>query len=157
MYLNSFSILWSYLLYIFKHFSYVGTLQTGYAYAQASSQDKWQSMRPHAATCPIVLDQGHFTYLGFSVAECPTAPNLAPQHGRDPMLPHILWLRTSPSLSGGLRCWVAPDPAPPHRGGSGAETRPKPLRGQWAMRIKNKPTYARLVCYQGMRACYPST
>jgi hypothetical protein len=55
----------------------VGTLQTGYPYIQASSQDKLWSMHPHTATCP-------------------TAPDLTSQLRWAPMLPRVIWLQTSP-------------------------------------------------------------
>jgi hypothetical protein len=34
----------------------IDTLQTGYPYIQASSQDKLQSVHPHTATCPTAPD-----------------------------------------------------------------------------------------------------
>jgi hypothetical protein len=34
----------------------VGTLQTGYPFIRASSQDKLQGVHPHTVTCPTVPD-----------------------------------------------------------------------------------------------------
>jgi hypothetical protein len=55
----------------------IGTLQIGYPYIQASSQDKLQGVHPHTTTCPI-------------------APDLASRLRWALMLPHVLWLQTSP-------------------------------------------------------------
>jgi hypothetical protein len=55
----------------------VGTLQTGYLYIQASSQDKLQGVHPHTVTCPMAL-------------------NLTSRLRSAPVLPRVLWLWSSP-------------------------------------------------------------
>jgi hypothetical protein len=62
----------------------VGTLQTGYPYVQASSQDKERGVLPHAATCP-------------------TAPDPTSQPRWAPGLPCVQRLRDPPLSRGGLR------------------------------------------------------
>jgi hypothetical protein len=66
------------------------------------------------------------------------------QHGRALALPCVLRLRTSPSLSGGLRCRrmsLSSGPRLSALGGFSAGTHPMALHELWAMRIKNNPGY----------------
>jgi hypothetical protein len=76
----------------------VGTLQTGYP-RESLSQDKEQSVHPHAVTCP-------------------TAPDPASLLRWAPTLPHILQLRTSPPCRRALTLPRVPRPqtSPPCRG-----------------------------------------
>jgi hypothetical protein len=77
------------------------------------------------------------------------------------MLPHVTWLRTSPSLSDELRCHrVLHNSRPPlfARGALVPTCVLWPSNGLWAMRIKNNPGYAaRVARYRGMHVCYQGT
>jgi hypothetical protein len=93
----------------------ISTLQTGYPYIQAPSQDKLQGMHPHTATCHTALD-------------------LASQLRWAPALPRVLWLRTSPpGLAGLRRCHVSYGSKPhlPTGAGFGTATRPMAPCGPW--------------------------
>jgi hypothetical protein len=117
----------------------VSTLQTGYPYIQASSQDKLHCVHPHTATCPTALD------LACQLSWAPVLPCvLWLRTSRSwlrwaPTLPRALWLRTLPSGRGGIwRCQLSYGSRPylSVEVGFGAATYPMAPCGPWASSIK---------------------
>jgi hypothetical protein len=59
----------------------VGTLQTGYPYVQASSQDKARGVQPHAAMCPTASDPASQPRWGLRLPRVQHLQNLPPSQG----------------------------------------------------------------------------
>jgi hypothetical protein len=85
----------------------VGTLQTGYPYVQALSQDKGQGMHQCAAMCLIASEHASLLREGSGIATCPKAPDPASSFMMALVLPRVLRLWTPPHHQGGLRHYHA--------------------------------------------------